>query len=64
MRIWLRVTKEAYMSRIKSSSVNVRDFCYATRYLLERGFSCEELDELDNIDTVTLANQLREQSGQ
>jgi len=52
------------MSSIKSSAVNVGEFCYAMRYLLERGFSCEELDRLDNLDTVTLANQLREQSGQ
>ncbi|HEV8404405.1 MAG TPA: hypothetical protein VGQ13_00720 [Nitrososphaera sp.] len=52
------------MSTIKPSAINVREFCYAMRYLLERGFSSKELDELDNLDTVTLANQLREQSGQ
>lgn len=56
--------ERAFMSTIKPSAINVREFCYAMRYLLERGFSSKELDELDNLDTVTLANQLREQSGQ
>jgi len=52
------------MSNIKSSAVDAKEYCFAMKYLLERGFSYEELDALDVLDTVTLANQLREQSGQ